>query len=143
MILILSFFKKRNNRDEELNKVVISFLTSQLILYGKNPSDLPSKARDKYSLGYITGVIDAIFERSTIDDVQNRKFESFKSVTQQLFGSKDSKVAFSLLCNSIENDVEFYEAMSDGGTEFIKYINKQVIIPSEWARYIYDISDLT
>lgn len=137
---MFSFFKKKKNRDKELTTVAIEFLLSQLLPFGKNPNNLPSKAREKYSLGYIAGVIDATFERASIKS-EERKLQSMFDVCIDLFGHKNGQKVFSDIENYLlVEDGDFYEAMSDGGTEFIKHLNKQVLMPSGWVNYLYDLN---
>lgn len=135
---MFSFFNKPG--DQRVKNAVIKFLDAQLFLYGKDIKNLPLKALDEYSLGYIAGVIDAYFENISKGSDSKLKLETLLITFVALFGKNKALEAIYKIETCANNDSKkYYEAMGDGGTEFNHFIIRKVPIPSIWATYIYDI----
>lgn len=134
--MFFSKYFKKNKKTDEARDVVVGLIQSQLMMYGIQKSNIPKKATDIYSLGYIAGMLDVYFNVLKIDDFGLR-LDTIEQTYVDLFGYKLGRKSLEKAEECLVNDDKyFYEAMSDGGTELIKYMNKDIPAPFGWISYV-------
>lgn len=131
----IASFNRQTTFNQDAAKTVISIILLQL----NDPNKLPAKAKDSYSLGYITGMVEA----STVGKIENdENRQTLKFVLKQVFGNAEASKLFLNCLECIQlRDNTFYTAMSDGGTEFDSFIGGKILAPRGWSQYIYGYSN--
>lgn len=132
----LTDYDKPPTIDHQAADPVIS-LIGQYILMSGGLDSLPQKAKDEYSLGYIAGMLDASLTGLGVDSFDT-SMATLSFTLQKLFG-EEGKELFMKSFNLLENDNAIYKkALSDGGTEFMRFMGKQINAPMGWYKYIKD-----
>jgi hypothetical protein len=116
---------------------VISLIGQQITMAG-GVNNLPQKAKDEYSLGYIAGMLDASLSGLGVDSFDTM-MATLSFTFQNLFG-EEGKELFMKSFKLLQNDNAIYnKALSDGGTEFMRFMGKHINAPMGWYKYIKGI----
>lgn len=116
---------------------VISLIGQNIMMAG-GADNLPHKAKDEYSLGYIAGMLDASLTGLGVDSFDTT-MATLSFTLQKLFG-EEGKELFMKSFKLLQNDNAIYnKALSDGGTEFMRFMGQQINAPMGWYKYIKDI----
>lgn len=117
-------------------ETVSGILLSQKEMFFRD--GLPEKAKDSYSIGYISGLVDACVSSSMIDDIE-KVMAIYAKVLTNVFGDR---VGMSLFKNSLsflsEEDEEFLAGQLEGGQEFYDFMRGSKQTPLGWSGYIRD-----
>lgn len=140
---------KSSNRQHSLNsdeesiwdavEPIIKIIEMQLQMFGRNRSNLPAKARDAFSLGYIIGMLDA-----SLTLVGKKEFEEGIEATRiafkEIFGSEQGDfLTNTAISHFTSENKEFENGLSAGGTEYLKYLRKKISAPLGWSQYIMSL----
>ncbi|MDR8391372.1 hypothetical protein NC796_09500 [Aliifodinibius sp. S!AR15-10] len=118
-------------------KSVISLIDMQMMLISDR-NNLPARAKDAYSLGYISGMVDASLSGLGEKDT-NKAMAAILYVLEEIFGKNEGSQLFKKVLDLIESkDNKFNLAMSDGGTEFVKFNRGDINAPHGWLNYVQD-----
>jgi len=132
-----AIIKERTPSHLEGAKTVISIIDMQMMLL-VDRNDLPDKARDIYSLGYISGMVEASLNRSRKNT--NTTMAAILYVLEDVFGKYDGSLLFNNVLKNIEaKDDRFYLAMNDGRAEFVKFIRGEINAPHGWLNYVQGV----
>jgi hypothetical protein len=116
----------------EVSGVIIGFLRLQLmILDSKN---LPDKARDNWSIGYVAGVTDALLYSKDIDNNSAVGFAVLSLVFTDIFNDTDGTMFASLM--SLMSDNEIKDSMKIGGDEAMEFLKSNSNVPHKWMLHI-------
>lgn len=138
--LYQGYKNKKSKEVPQSVKTVVEILSGQIAMFSYG-QDLPDKARDPYSLGYIAGLVDASVSGSGIDDAEFG-LGALGYVYQEIFGRQEGRELFSEALDYIENqNSEFNDGLSDGGSEFIQFMSGQKESPLGWIGYVKGYTD--
>ena len=120
--------------DHQAADPVISMIGQNIMMAG-GLDNLPQKAKDEYSLGYIAGMLDASLTGLGVDSFDT-SMATLSFTLQKLFG-EEGKELFMKSYELLKKDNATYKkALSDGGTEFMRFMRKQINAPMGWYKYV-------
>lgn len=125
--------KQIKTSPEEVNVIVQgvhTFVGAQLMLANKREQDLVGS---KFTLGYLTGVCDAIAQRRGVPDEQHELVGM--AVFAHLYPDKPEVYAAIL---KLGNDPEFFRGQMLGGQETMHILSKRITIGSGLTDYWKD-----
>ena len=123
----------------ETVEIVVENLNSQMMLFGvERVTELPSRYYDKYSLGYIVGMLWIVLKTYGIDDIDNLKL-AIKKAFKKIFGIQAFFLRREVNRSMLDDDMIFNSGRNKGLSEMNKFINGDVRIISGWISYAKNI----
>jgi hypothetical protein len=118
-----------------ISNIVVDFLNMQLSLHRDDNGNLPSKAQDNWSLGYVAGAADASLYTRNYEPSSDVARFTMIMVFVRIYG--DSGYFDKVKDLQSSSDTELYSGMTAGG-EIIDYLNASSFpsIPTKWSSHI-------
>ena len=123
-------FKLDRKISAEISDLVISFLLMELMIY--DTDNLPDKAKDDWSLGFVAGIIDTIFKDSNMDINSVAGGMTMILVYTRIFGDSSYAATSQLLLKT--KGFDFCIGMDAGIRDFSYAANGE--IPRAWFDHI-------
>lgn len=118
-----------------ISNLVVDFLDMQLSLHKDDNGNIPIKAQDNWSLGYVAGAADASLYIRNYEPSSDVARLTMIMVFVRIYGSSEYFGKVKELQSS--SDSELYSGMTAGG-EIIDYLNDSYFpsIPTKWSSHI-------
>lgn len=134
------FGKSKSEKQLELDKTiaseisdfVVSFLLIELMAY--DTGNLPDRAKDDWSLGFVSGVVDVHLHAKNLEPSSIAGRLVMIMVFTRIFGSSSYSEDATSLWKS--NDAEFWSGMNAGGSDVVNFNNKTNLMPNAWFDHI-------
>jgi len=116
----------------QISDIANNFLLLELMAY--DTDNLPDRATDKWSLGFVAGVIDALLDGKNLQPNSIEGRIVMIMVYTRIFGSSSYSETSQSLWKS--SDATFFEGMKAGGNDIIGFNNESNPIPRAWFDHI-------
>ncbi len=121
-----------------VSAIIAGTLAAQKAFISADTGTLPGRARDKFSVGYIGGYVDAVLRRKRVATMRT-KYTVGELVFADIFGTDDG---FSLYENYVslqnESDSDLFAGMAAGETDIEEWYRNNLNSPFGWSVYVHD-----
>ena len=109
----------------------------QTAFFREENSPLPKKASDDWSIGYVAGFSDAAFQNSGIPH-DGGAYGLMTLIFVHVFGEQGPTLFSKLMDLQAAKNIEVFDGMMKGGTEFNTWIKDHDRPPLGWSNYVCD-----
>ncbi|MGO4869782.1 MAG: hypothetical protein ACLPGW_04105 [Roseiarcus sp.] len=114
-------------------EIAEGLLSAQLAFIADESGRLPESTTDDFSLGYVTGFLDALMQRAGIED-EVESFAMVSILTMKLFGeTTGANLAGRFLNNQHLPDTK--RGLMAGGTDALTWLSKPDRLPLAWYEH--------
>jgi len=151
-IIAVILVRRRNGRDRaeaKIENLICEFLRYQIALMGmgflENKSDIPAKAKDNWSLGYVGGCIDAFIQKRSGSLVDRRgtinenlgDYVIMTYVFSDVYGEKNGETLFEkFMMLQKKQDKQMMFGMMRGGSDVFSLVEENISLG--WAEYMME-----
>ena len=121
-----------------ISSIIIATLAAQKAFVSVDTGELPDKARDNFSIGYVGGYVNAVlrYRRLSDDDSQDTVGQM---VFSAIFGNGDGSRLYKKYQRlKGENDREVVAGISAGESDIETWVKNNLNVPFGWSVYVHD-----
>lgn len=121
-----------------VSSIIVATLAAQKACVSGDANDLPDRARDNFSIGYIGGYVDAILRRKRIATMRTG-YTIGELVFVDIFGRADGFPYYErYLSLQQASDTDVFAGMAAGETDIGEWLKNNLNAPFGWGDYLRD-----
>lgn len=122
----------------KISSIIIATLTAQKAFVSIDSGELPVRARDSFSIGYIGGYLDAVLRRRRMATARTAHTIG-EIVFSGVFGSAEGFELYEKFVSlQHATDADVLDGMSAGKSDIEEWLKNNLNVPCGWSAYVHD-----
>lgn len=121
-----------------ISSIILATLAAQKAFVSVDTGELPDKARDNFSIGYVGGYVDAVLRRKRLQGDDEDQFVA-EYVFSGVFGNGDGHRLFERYTQLRDaHDAAVIAGITVGESDIETWVKNNLNVPFGWSVYVHD-----